>query len=339
MINNTIGLIVANLWIITMGQLIQTPLTIMGFEFETNRFLKKKTLELLKFIIENLFCNKTFIHNSSVKNLKTMKKESDDKIDVIISNHFSTVDFMIIFYIVGLLKRSKFSIIMKKEILLYPGVGIVICTKENIHVNRKWIKDQKLLSKGLDRIKDGFIIIFPEGTRFCKSKYEESINHAKNNNLIPYQNLLIPRVKGFYTIVNQLKEKNKLGNIYDMTIIVPYMVKNRFEREYDMGSLFTTDLKKSLIKIDIRVPPKNLKNYKIFKKWLFSIWRDKDNFISNYEKEVFVKVNNILKTKTNYGTVLFTLAIIFLYFYLFYKKPKYMIALFIISYLISSSKY
>ena len=338
MINNTIGLIVSNLWIISYGQLIHTPLTLLGLEIDSYDFLRKKSLELLKFIFENVFSNKTFIHSSSVNNLKKLKK-SKDKIDVVIANHFSTIDFVIIFYILGLIKKSRFSIIMKKEILLYPGVGIIICSNENIHVNRKWTKDKKILSEGLDKVNEGIILIFPEGTRYCKSTFDESLKFAKENNLIPYENLVFPRVKGLYTIVNQLKNKNKLGNIYDMTIIIPYMLKHKLEREYDMINLLNSDLKTTLVRIDIRNPPKNLDNYKAFKSWLYSVWREKDQFMNNHQKEIFVNINDTVKTKTNYSTILFTLAIIFLYLYIFYKKPKYMIALFIVSFLIGAKKF
>lgn len=339
MINNAIGLIVTNLWVICYGQLIHTPLTLLGLEVDSYDFVRKKSLELIKFIFENVFSNKTFIHSSSVNNLKKLKKVNENKIDVVIANHFSTIDFIIIFYIIGLLKKSKFSIIMKKEILLYPGVGIVICNKENIHVNRKWTKDKKLLSEGLDKIKEGIILIFPEGTRYCKSTFDKSLEFAKENNLIPYENLVFPRVKGLYTIVNQLKNKNKLGNIYDMTIIIPYMLKHKLEREFDMVNLLNADLKTTLVRIDIRNPPKNLDNYKVFKSWLYSIWREKDQFMNNHQKEIFVNINDTIKTKTNYSTILFILAVISLYFYLVYKKPKYMIAIFIISFLIGAKKF
>ena len=71
-----------------------------------------------------------------------------------------------------------------------------------IFIERSWEKDKHKIEQKVSKLKNKIIIIFPEGTRKTIKNYKESVNYSIKNNFPIYENLLLPRTKGSWKIIN-----------------------------------------------------------------------------------------------------------------------------------------
>jgi 1-acyl-sn-glycerol-3-phosphate acyltransferase len=96
---------------------------------------------------------------------------------------------------------------------------------EFIFVKRNWQEDRSQLEKGLRNLvaypKPFWFIIFPEGTRFNRSRMEENQRWSRENRRTPLSHVLWPRAKAFLMTVEALG--CTLDACYDATLA--------FERE------------------------------------------------------------------------------------------------------------
>ena len=249
-----------------------------------------------------------------------------DKIDIVMANHFSTIDWELILSMFNKSNIHNYIIVGKKELNYFPGFGLHFMIDKHIKLVRNWEQDKESLFKQIDKINNGVIFIFPEGTRYDEDKFKKAQDFSLNNNLPIYTNLLVPKSKGLWSIYNQLKEKNKLGKIIDMTMILKnYKNKNVYlsDLNNDIGDVY-------IINRELEYPS-NYINNEDFKKYLLNEWKNKDIIMNNYNKINY----NILELKNN----LFDLYIAFLLialitFGLYYKKEirYYLLCVMILSY-------
>ncbi len=204
-----------------------------------------------------------------------------DKVDIIIGNHISTLDFIVYLSIIRLFDHRPFYFVLKKSIIFVPGAGLILALGKDIKLNRKFEDDEDNLNKSISKIKEGVLILLPEGTRFTPEKFKESQKYSKENNLQIFNNTLFPKMKGLFTISNILKKYNRLGNIIDFTIQI---------ENFKNVKIYTKDLlKKKLgntycIINTYDVPEILLDNYDDFKKWFLSdIWEKKDLLLENIQ--------------------------------------------------------
>ena len=126
-----------------------------------------------------------------------------------------------------------------------------------------------------------------------------------------------------------MNDKKKLGNIWDLTLSIPKFIGK---------SAYTSDiLGKSLGPIyGIFREIKLTENYKEpdnFKKWFLEIWKVKDEFIQNYKKFVYEKIE--FDDNRNSHMVYIILVCLITYLLLSNKYGRYyLIISFIISYLL-----
>jgi lysophosphatidic acid acyltransferase/lysophosphatidylinositol acyltransferase len=62
------------------------------------------------------------------------------------------------------------------------------------------------------------LVLFPEGTRFTQTKYEESMKVAREKGLPELKRHLLPRTRGFIASIPYLREK--VPAIYDVVVTV-----------------------------------------------------------------------------------------------------------------------
>ena len=62
-----------------------------------------------------------------------------------------------------------------------------------------------------------------------EQKLKEGNEFSKKNNLPIYENLMVPKSKGLWFIIKHLKKLNKLGRIWDATIILSKFIKKSIE--------------------------------------------------------------------------------------------------------------
>jgi len=214
-------------------------------------------------------------------------------IDIIICNHQSSTDFIILISLLKYFNIYEYNFILKKSINYIPGLGFIMYSNTDIKINRKWEDDKELINSQLSNIINDdlnitdnnikkVLIIFPEGTRLNEKKLLESQQYAIENNYEKYNNLLFPKTKGLWYIINYLSDNNLLGKIWDFTMI--YSIKNSLSNlSNELNSIYF------IIK-EIKLPD-NYQDKDEFKKWFLNIWTIKDNIINNHKNIIYKKIN------------------------------------------------
>ncbi|XP_036616373.1 1-acyl-sn-glycerol-3-phosphate acyltransferase gamma-like [Trichosurus vulpecula] len=152
-------------------------------------------------------------------------QDSVDKIGkkqaIVIFNHTFEIDllcFLTLCERYGMLGSSR--VLVKKELLYVPVIGWITYFNGNIFCKRKWEEDKHDLVEGLSGLAHypepwGFLLCC-EGTRFTKEKHRISMQVAESKGLPKLKYHLLPRSKGFTTVVQCLREK--ASAIYDVTL-------------------------------------------------------------------------------------------------------------------------
>ena len=232
-----------------------------------------------------------------------------DKVDIIISNHINTIDFCIYLSIIREFDSRDIYFIMKKQILFIPGFGSIFTHSKDIKLNKKIEDDGYNIEKTIRNIKDGLIIILPEGTRYTPEKHVIAKQFSKDNNLQVFNNTLYPKMKGIYTICDILKNNNKLGNIIDFTIYI----KNLHLKKSHIDTLLMKDIGDTYNIINSYVVPINtLDNYNNFKNWFLDIWTVKEDLLDNMNKNTNMNDFNIITPKLKlYKFIILIVTVIF----------------------------
>lgn len=328
-----IGLLLSIIITHICGQLISMPLYFNSEKSDI--FVKKLVLDFVTHSFNNFIDHKFYITIDSIQLLKQISNKDSNKVDILINNHLSTIDFILLFYLLNCVKRRDIILVQKKELLFYPSVNVSIRGRKFIKLKRNWDDDKNVLQEAIKKLKTGIIIIFPEGTRINKKNYIKSVKYCKENNIIPNKNLLIPKVKGLFNIVNILKKNKVYGNLFDITSIVPNITSDYKENDYDLIKLFSTDISQSyhfIRKLDL---PTYYDDYDNFKNWLYHQWNTKDFIIGNYKSYKYKQ----LKGKTEQKNIIICYVLLIIYIYLLKKYPYKIAYLFCLSYLLPMIEY
>ncbi|XP_073124369.1 probable 1-acyl-sn-glycerol-3-phosphate acyltransferase 5 [Henckelia pumila] len=140
---------------------------------------------------------------------------------LLIANHRTEVDWM---YLWDLALRKGcqgyIKYILKSSLMKLPVFGWVFYIMEFIPVERKWDVDASTVHQMLSKFKDPrdllWLAVFPEGTDFTEQKCLRSQKYASENGLPILKNVLLPKTKGFYACLENLRES--LDAVYDITI-------------------------------------------------------------------------------------------------------------------------
>ena len=238
-----------------------------------NNIIKQSFQILSSYMIEYGFNPKIYFNEKIIP--------TNGKIDILIANHNNNLDGFLILHILKCMGITKWVCVGKKEIMYVPGFGLNFFFDDHIKLSRKWEEDKITLEEQLDKINEGLIIIFPEGTRFTIKKWEEGQKYSKDNNYPVYDNLLVPKSKGLLTIYNYLKQKNKFGKLYDLSIIYEKFYKTESTNEKLIGELNNI----YLISRELNITNLDTLSDNNFKNWLLKSWKDKD-LLFNFYKEV-----------------------------------------------------
>lgn len=268
------------------------------------------------------------------QDIKTLINSDTDKIDIIVCNHTSSLDFLLIMSYLQEFEIDSYNFVFKNEITYTPGFGFIMYANPDIKLNRNWEQDKATLGKQLDKIKTNgkkqVILIFPEGTRLTEKKLSEGQDFSKKNNLPVFENLMVPKSKGLWYIVNHLSDSGKLGKIWDVTLILPNFIKKSINTSDIFGKPIG-DVNTVWREV---ILDKNFKNPEDFKSWLLNVWVTKDSFITHNDKIIFNQVypNNKVKTSTKLLTIILLIGIILLLFNKFSRY--YLLGSFILSYIL-----
>ena len=225
-----------------------------------------------------------------------------DKIDIIVSNHISSVDFMLFTSLIRQYDDRNIYVLIKKNIVFTPGLGFIALSALDIKLNRKIEDDESNIIAALKKIKSGIIVIMPEGTRYTPEKYKSSQEYSISNNLHIFKNTLYPKMKGLWTICNILTKENRMGNIIDLTIMIE---KLRGKKGY-IKQVLTTEFGNTYGVINTYTLPKSsiessdqIRSYDTFKTWFIDIWKKKDNILDRIQTPnefIYSKLNHEFKS-------------------------------------------
>ncbi|KAL6522639.1 putative 1-acyl-sn-glycerol-3-phosphate acyltransferase 5 [Orobanche minor] len=140
---------------------------------------------------------------------------------LLIANHRTEVDWM---YLWDLALRKGcegyIKYILKSSLMKLPVFGWVFHVMEFIPVERKWEADESKMRHMLSSFKDPrdplWLALFPEGTDYTAQKCVRSQKYAAENGLPVLKNVLLPKTKGFYACLENLRDS--LDAVYDITI-------------------------------------------------------------------------------------------------------------------------
>jgi 1-acyl-sn-glycerol-3-phosphate acyltransferase len=239
---------------------------------------KNKVVEISKDIIIS-FTSYIYRYGFDSKIYYDGVYKTSNKIDIVISNHINTFDFNIYSSLIRLYDSRPVYLIFFKYIVFVPFAGFILGSGTDIIINRKIEYDIDNINEFVSNIKEGLIVLYPEGYKFTPEKRIIAQKYSRDNNLPVFNNVLFPKMKGIFTIANILKKNNKLGNIIDMTI----QADNLKNIDAPLEKLITTKLGDSFSVINTyNIPEKHLDNYDNFKKWfLLNIWQKKDIILDN----------------------------------------------------------
>ncbi|XP_048337462.2 probable 1-acyl-sn-glycerol-3-phosphate acyltransferase 5 isoform X2 [Ziziphus jujuba] len=140
---------------------------------------------------------------------------------LLIANHRTEVDWMYLWDLAwrkGQLGYIRY--ILKSSLMKLPIFGWSFQILEFIPVQRKWEVDGPIMHQMLSTFKDLrdplWLALFPEGTDFTEQKCIRSQKYAAENGLPILNHVLIPKTKGFYACLEDLRES--LDAVYDVTI-------------------------------------------------------------------------------------------------------------------------
>ncbi|CAE8610611.1 unnamed protein product, partial [Polarella glacialis] len=120
------------------------------------------------------------------------------------------------------------------------------------------------------------LTIFPEGTRLTPEKLLDSQEFLRSRKLPVFQNVLCPRVKGFWSAVNG----TLLDTVYDTTIVAGATTPQGNVLSLAQGKPAEFHLYME------RVDPKDIpKEEEPLNKWLMSKWEIKEGKLERFHKE------------------------------------------------------
>ncbi len=275
MIKKIISLIVSFILMLSFSQTMCLGSTLLNVSIEGTSLTKDVLIDIMPYLY-------TYGFDSNIKYKGVYN--NTDKIDIIISNHINTVDFLIYLSIIRQFDTRDIYFILKKDVLFIPGFGSILTNSNDIKLNRKIEYDINNLENSIKNIKNGLIVIMPEGTRYTPEKHEIAKQFSIDNKLHIFNNMLYPKMKGLFHICNVLKDNNKLGNIIDFTIFI----KNLHLKKAHIDTLLTTKIDDTYNIINnYNIPIDKLNNYNDFKEWFLDIWKTKDDLLNK------MNINNL----------------------------------------------
>jgi 1-acyl-sn-glycerol-3-phosphate acyltransferase len=318
MIRQLTSMVILLLWYIYVSYGYLTPIIFVNKHKELLKIVETVFQTLVTYALKYGFGASTY-YTDPIEALP-------NKINIVICNHMASIDMFIILSFLKYCDITQWISLAKRDLIYFPGLGVNFRFGEHIKVARNFDEDKVKIIEQLEKIKEGTLIMFPEGTRYEPGKFKDGQQFSKDNGLPIYDNLLVPKTKGLWLIYNYLKENNKLGNFYDMSIVVQnFLGKKAHIKELllnRMGDIF-------LINRKIIIP--DINDMVDFKLWFLQEWKKKDILINYNQKLIYQKMNSPNEQLLLYSNLFFMSIIT----YEIWKYP-YFRYYFIISFVIAN---
>jgi 1-acyl-sn-glycerol-3-phosphate acyltransferase len=309
MLNKILYLLLSFVIILCFTQTFLLGGYFLGKKEECSQIIKNICIDIFPSIYQNGM-------NSTI--YFTGKYEKSNKIDIIISNHISTVDYLIYLSLIKQYDNRDIYFLAKKELVFTPGIGTIFYFNNDIKLSRNIDNDKDNIINTIQKIKNtnrsSVILILPEGTRYSEKKYKESVEYSQKNNLHKFKNLLYPKMKGLWLIYKSLVDMDSMGNIIDISVLI----ENIRNKNGYLKNILTKKLGNTMSVFSSYTPPTNLDNYGDFKNWFIDVWKIKDNTLNNMltvnDIHIYKKIDSSIKYSNYILLVLvITMTLYFIY--------------------------
>jgi 1-acyl-sn-glycerol-3-phosphate acyltransferase len=196
----------------------------------------------------------------------------------VLANHQQMTDIPVLFTLArekGRLGDLKWVV---KDIVKYvPGIGWGMVFIDCVFVKRNWATDREHLRRVLNKFYTHHIPIwlvsFAEGTRLTTSKLAQSQEYAREKGIKPLRHLLMPRTKGFMTMIPELR--GHLDAVYDIVIGYEEGVPSIWQ--WTKG--YAKRVHMHVRRYPIAALPEGETE---LAEWLLTRWREKDDLLERY---------------------------------------------------------
>jgi len=309
-IRNVVGIIVLaiSLLLNTINPLLFASY-FMGNTFEEVNNVFNMNFDLCSFIYTHIFKTNMYYKGTY---------KASDKVDILIANHLIYYDFMTYISILRLYDSRPIYFITMEYLMKVPGLGIL--ATNHILIDYKHDNFVQNCHKALKNIKEGIVVIMPEGELRRQCYINKSNEFCKNNNYPQLKNVIFPKFKGLYTIIDILNKDNKLGNLIDFTLYIdnlkPYDTFKEVFHNFAYNKIDNTIINFNTLEFKNI----NITNYDSFKQWFIPFWYKKDNQLTdiiNTKEDIFNNLNNYslyeykVKSKTIIYIIIMLLILIF----------------------------
>lgn len=224
-----------------------------------------------------------------------LQRMKSNRMSVMLSNHPTDFDFihMIILYANGFTQTDAHRGTMKDDLKFLPGFGWMLNMAEHLFLKKAFDKDEHILKDKLSKYlsyENGFALGFlPEGRIFSQKRLKETIAVAEKSNQESFRNILIPKWKGFASIIGHLKKSPKQSEILIINMTIAY--ENNITPTY--GGILNGQA--NVAHIHIKLVP--LDQVEASKESLYSLFREKDTALDEFKKFGTFKGENLKSFK------------------------------------------
>lgn len=221
---------------------------------------------------------KQYVKDSSNRNDYKYKKRI-----VILSNHQNMIDFVHLQYFVSNNFPEHIPVfVINNRYSSVPLYGRYV-DKFTIPIHGDITKDSITIERKINELKDKkvVIILFPEGKIYEKENIDKSNSWCKKQNIENYTNVLCPRTKGLYTIINKFKPDVMLQSYLTYSDDI----------HHEKGKQYTDFINGNLPRIaNLDIRKINMDTFKLntieeFTNTFYAYWRGVDTIlIETYEK-------------------------------------------------------
>ncbi|KAM3718033.1 Lysocardiolipin acyltransferase [Dirofilaria immitis] len=257
---------------------------------------------------------------------------------LIIMNHRTRLDWMFFWNALykmdpWLLTTEKIS--LKKPLKYIPGAGWAMQCAAYLFLERQYENDIRTINDMINYYKDlgqhYQILLFPEGTDRGERAAKRSNEFAIQHGLPKYDFVLHPRTTGFSYMIQLMRQKNYLKNVYDITVAYPDGIVSS-ELELLQKGCFPHAVHFDVKKYKANDLPEDNCG---LADWINKIWREKENRLKNFYRADFAHrkfshssektIWPVHTKKIGYHCALsfwLTISVIWIYFIIYFSLAK-----------------
>lgn len=270
-------------------------------------FVSESTIVLIKSLIAQGFWN-SLIYLINKRKIKIIvggldlndgaKLNNQLKNSIVISNHRSLFDFILIYYLKNLVERTtndqiELSFFNWNSLWKVPSIKTIYNFLQN---DENWTLDllvlENILTSFTKNFRNNWIVHFPEVNIFTDRNLYLQNQQVEKFYLPKLDESLYPRFNNFNNLISVVNsnQNSPIQNLIDLTILYYNPVKNTFTNP-SLFEILTLKQPFFIINIDVKVKPINklpTKQRKL-EKWLENDWCEKDKTIELMQKQL--KIN------------------------------------------------